>query len=240
MLDAIAFDADDTLWHNMQLFASTENRFKDLLAGYHEPSWIEKRLFETEMRNLEVFGYGIKGFTLSMIETAIDLSEGRISGREIQAILDLGRSMLAHPIELFDHAEETVRLLSASHELILITKGDLFDQESKLARSGLGDCFHHVEIVSRKDEETYRTILGKHSIHPDRFLMVGDSLKSDILPVVALGAQAVHVPFEITWAHEEVPSDLLSRLYFHTIDHLGELPKIVSLIEGQLPAPEVV
>ena len=236
MLDAIAFDADDTLWHNIQLFVSTETEFKDLLAEYCGPELIERHLFETQTRNLDVFGYGIKGFTLSMIETAIELSDGRVSGQEVRAIISLGREMLASPIELLEHAENTVRQLSKSHDLILITKGDLFDQESKLARSGLGDCFQHIEIVSRKDVETYRTILEKHAIVTNRFLMVGDSLRSDIVPVVTMGAHAVHVPFKITWAHEEVPEQALVRHFFHTIDHLGELPGIVSVIEERLPA----
>jgi len=228
MFDLIAFDADDTLWHNMQLFVSTENRFKELLSKHHEPAWIEKRLFETELRNLEHFGYGIKGFTLSMIETAVELSEGRVTGDEVSRIIELGKEMLASPIELFDQTEETIRALAASRDLMMITKGDLFDQEAKLARSGLGDHFAHVEVVSQKVPDTYRSILERHGVEPASFLMIGDSLKSDVLPVLAIGGHAIHIPFEITWAHEEPEEREIEGKSYHSVASIGDVPALLA------------
>ncbi len=217
---AIAFDADDTLWHNETYFRSTEAAFRALLRPYHEDAWIDARLFETEMRNLKRYGYGIKAFMLSMIETAIELTESRISAGEIQQILKLGQDMLARPVELLPHVEEVLRALQGRTRLILITKGDLLDQESKLARSGLGDCFEAIEVVSEKDVATYGALLKRHGIAPEQFLMIGNSVKSDILPILALGAQAVHIPCEDTWVFERVEGDLPD---FPVLEHLGEL-----------------
>src|SRR6478672_3740029 len=151
MFEVIAFDADDTLWHNETVFQATEKQFAELLARHHPADWVRERLFATEMKNLQHFGYGIKGFTLSMIETAIDLTEGNISGDEIRQILAWGHEMLRAPVQLLDGVRETVEALSTEHRLMLLTKGDLFDQESKLARSGLGDYFSEVQIVSEKN-----------------------------------------------------------------------------------------
>mgnify|MGYP000868650424 FL=1 len=200
--DIIAFDADDTLWHNERMYAATEEKFVDLLAKYHDRESISERLFETEMRNMRSLGYGAKAFTLSMIETAIQLSSGQISADEIGQVLQSGRDILTAEVDLFPHVSETVPLLAQKHPLMLITKGDLLDQESKLARSGVADCFRHVEIISDKNAASYRRIFERYEIDASKFLMVGNSLKSDILPVLELGAHAVHIPFEITWAHE--------------------------------------
>lgn len=200
----IAFDADDTLWHNEHLYLDTYDKFKQQLRPYHHDEWIEKRLNETEIRNLQHFGYGIKGFTLSMIETAIELSEGRISGNEIQTIIEFGREMTKAPVVLLEGVCETIAKLAESYELMLITKGDLFDQEAKIARSGLGDHFNRIEVVSEKNAEIYRRIIARHGIAPERFLMVGNSLKSDILPVIAIGGRAVFIPYRTTWFHERV------------------------------------
>jgi putative hydrolase of the HAD superfamily len=203
----IAFDADDTLWHNESLFALSQQSFRELLSPYVADGMehIDQRLFATEIRNLQRYGYGIKGFTLSMIETAIDLTDGRITGIEIKRLIDLAHGMLAAPVELLEGVAETVATLAErGYTLMVITKGDLFDQESKLARSGLGDHFRHVEIVSEKDERTYRALLTRHGIAPGEFLMVGNSVRSDILPVLAVGGRAVHVPYHITWQHEAV------------------------------------
>lgn len=221
MIRVIAFDADDTLWHNEIHFRSTEAAFRDLLRPYHDQAWIDARLFETEMRNLRRYGYGIKAFMLSMIETALELTEGRITGAEIQRILDLGQDMLAQPVELLPHAAECLKALGGRHRLWLITKGDLLDQESKLARSGLGDHFEEVAVVSEKDEATYRDLLARRGVAPGAFLMVGNSVKSDILPVLALGAHAVHIPYETTWVHEHVEGALPD---FPELPHLGLLP----------------
>ncbi|HSR66793.1 MAG TPA: HAD family hydrolase [Acidobacteriota bacterium] len=221
--DLIAFDADDTLWHNLDLFTRTEERFAQMLSAYHDPQWIAQRLIETERRNLEIFGYGVKGYTLSMIETAVELSEGRVTGKEIERILEFGKAMLKAPIDLLPHVEETVRALYRRIPLMIITKGDLFDQEAKIARSGLADFFEHVEIVSEKEPETYRRILKRYSIVPERFLMVGNSLKSDVLPVLSLGGRAVHVPYHDTWVNELADEKKVRDADYDELDHLGQL-----------------
>ncbi len=232
MFDIIALDADDTLWHNEPLYTKTQEKFCQLLKPYHDLEWIQKRLNETEIRNLEIFGYGVKGFILSMIETAIELSEGRISGREIQEIINLGRQMLQAPIELIEHVKETIPRLSRLYPLMLITKGDLFDQETKIARSGLADCFKHVEIVSEKTTEVYRAILKKYRFDPKRFLMVGNSLKSDILPVLAIGGQAVFIKYPTTWAHEAVDETEVRRAGYFEIDHIGEIFELLENLQN--------
>lgn len=204
MFELIAFDADDTLWHNESVFQATQAQFAALLSPYHPAEWVQQRLFATEIRNLQHFGYGVKGFVLSMIETAIELTEGKISGGEIGSIIDWGMQMLRAPVQLLEGVRETVEILSPRHRLMLLTKGDLFDQESKLARSGLGEHFSSVEIVSEKNPATYRKIIARAGIEPSRFLMIGNSLKSDVLPAMDAGAMAIHIPYEMTWAHEQV------------------------------------
>lgn len=207
MVTTIGFDADDTLWHNENHFADIQEMFRRILSHYHAADWIDRKLLETERRNLEYFGYGAKGFALSMIETAIELTEGRITGAEIQQLINAVKGLLRGPTALLDGAKEVVSSLAQTYRLLLITKGDLFEQEAKLARSGLADLFHAVEIVSEKNTETYQRILTKHGVRASEFLMVGNSVRSDILPVVELGGHAVHVPYHLTWAHEvvEVP-----------------------------------
>lgn len=222
MIRTIAFDADDTLWHNESCYRDAEAWFRGLLAPYHDGDWVQERLLATETRNLAHFGYGIKSFVLSMIETAVELTEGRISGGEVQRIVDLGREMLTHPVEPLPHVQETLAALQGRYHLLVITKGDLLDQESKLARSGLGRYFSGMEVVSEKDEAAYQAVFARRGIPPSEFLMVGNSLKSDILPVVALGAQAVHVPAATTWSHEHVEDADAST--FATLEHLGQLP----------------
>jgi putative hydrolase of the HAD superfamily len=232
MFDVIAFDADDTLWHNEMLYSITQDKFKQLLSRYRSTNGIDRVLYETEMRNLRHYGYGIKSFTLSMIETAIELSGGRVRGREIREIIDLAREMLEAPVQLLEGVQEVVHTLSASHPLMIITKGDLFDQESKIARSGLADYFTYVDIVSHKTEDTYKTLLAKHNIHPERFLMVGNSLKSDILPIVAIGSQAVYIPYHITWAHELVVNPGKNRTGYFELEHIGQLPVLVEKLSN--------
>jgi putative hydrolase of the HAD superfamily len=209
MITTIAFDADDTLWHNERIFLAAKDKYSDLLAEYHDREWIEKRLDEAESRNILHFGYGIKGFTLSMIETACELTEGRITGNEITKIIGFAREMLASPIDLLEGVRETIGELASKYSLMLITKGDLFDQEAKLARSGLGDRFDRVEIVSRKAPEIYREIITRNNISAPEFVMVGNSLKSDILPVLEVGGRAVCVPYETEWFHEKVSEEEL-------------------------------
>lgn len=227
MFEMIAFDADDTLWHNEPHFNHTHEKFRDLLAHYHDAEWIEKRLVETEIRNLHLFGYGIKGFTLSMIETAIELTEGRIGGNEIEQILTFGKAMLAEPLQLLEDVANIIELLGQYCPLMIITKGDLFDQETKVARSGLADRFRHIEIVSEKNPQTYQRILERYQITPEKFLMIGNSLKSDVLPVLTIGGKAIHIPYQTTWEHERVSAEQLSQHRIHALSHIGNLPEFL-------------
>ena len=226
----VGFDADDTLWHNESIFEQTHTRYRALLAQYHDAATVDRTLFATEIRNLELYGYGVKGFTLSAIETAIQLTAGKIRADEIQELIELGRQMLSHPVELLDGAADILARLSARHRLLVITKGDLRDQERKLANSGLSQYFERVEIVSEKDAATYQRILRSHEIAAQQFLMVGNSLKSDILPVLALGGAAAFVPYELTWAHERVVEVPSSNLRFFQLKSLHELPGIVDAL----------
>ncbi|WOD07333.1 HAD family hydrolase [Marinomonas sp. GJ51-6] len=210
-INTIAFDADDTLWRNEDIFIHAQDEFIKLLLPYHEESYIRSHLAEIQVSNLENFGYGVKGFTLSMIETAIELTEGRVSGSETHEIIQLAKCMLASPVELLPNIETVLQELKGKFKLLVITKGDLLDQESKLARSGIADYFDIIEVVSEKTEEAYRQILERHKISTEQFLMVGNSLKSDILPILDLGAQAVHIPYHSTWEHEQVAEHTLSN-----------------------------
>ncbi len=223
MLDLIAFDADDTLWHTEHLYSDAEARFAELLAPYGVTGPIEQKLFATESANLRFFGFGIKSFALSMIETAIRLTDGHISGHDIQRVIDLAKGMLSADVQLLDHAEDAVLSLSQSFPLMIITKGDLLDQESKIERSGLGRHFKYIEIVSDKTRDSYAALLARHNLRPEGFLMVGNSLRSDVLPVLALGARAVHVPYRLTWAHERVSPEELAGVQVVELEHLGQL-----------------
>lgn len=225
----IAFDADDTLWVNEPNYRETEERFCKILESYISQQEIAEKLFETEMRNLKLFGYGAKGFMLSMIETALEISQFRISGKDIQRIIDLGKNLLQKPIELLEGVEEVLAELQHRYVLLLLTKGDLLDQETKLARSGLADYFNHIEIVSDKTEDTYRGFFKKLDIQPREFLMIGNSLKSDILPVVEIGAQAIHVPFHTTWQHEEVAEENIEQNKFLRVKSIKD---ILHLLQG--------
>ena len=230
---SIGFDADDTLWHNQPIFERSYDKFRDLLARFHDREEAAEILIGNEMRNLDLYGYGIKGFTLSAIETAIQLSDGQIRADEISQLLDAAKEMLAHPVELLDGVEETLAELSGSHRLFLITKGDLRDQQRKLEKSALARFFQHIEILAEKDIASYRRICGRHGIDPANFLMVGNSLKSDILPVLALGAAGAHIPYHVTWAGElaEEPTENLDRLF--KLSHMSELPGIVRTLRGE-------
>jgi putative hydrolase of the HAD superfamily len=231
MLDLIAFDADDTLWHTEHLYSDAQERFGQLLAPYGVTDAIEQKLFATESANLRFFGFGIKSFALSMIETAIALTGGKISGHDIQRVIDLAKSMLSADVQLLEHAEETVTRLAQDFPLMIITKGDLLDQESKIERSGLGKHFKHVEIVSDKTPASYATLLARHNLRPARFLMVGNSLRSDVLPVLAIGGQAVHIPYRLTWAHERVSPEELNGAKYAELENLGQLPELVASLK---------
>ena len=226
-LSTIGFDADDTLWQNEQFFRLTERRFAELLVDHAPAEDLTSRLLEAEKRNLAHYGFGIKGFTLSMVETAIEVTGGRVPATVIRDILDAGREMLSHPVEPLPFAHEALERLSGDYRIVLITKGDLFDQERKLAQSGLGDFFDAVEIVSDKKAETYQRIFSRHGDGPERSMMVGNSLKSDVLPALEAGSWGVHVPHELTWVleHAGAPADAPR---FRQLDHLGGLADLVA------------
>jgi putative hydrolase of the HAD superfamily len=220
--ELIAFDADDTLWHNERFFRLTQDRFAALLAGHAARDHLGERLLAAERRNLGHYGFGIKGFVLSMIETAIEVTEERVPASVIAELIAAGHEMLRHPIELLPHARETLTTLKGDHRILLITKGDLLDQERKLAQSGLGDFFDGVEIVSHKTAGVYADIFRRHGVLPAKAVMVGNSLRSDILPVLEIGGWGVHVPHELTWELErDEPPRANPR--FHALNDLGGL-----------------
>lgn len=219
----IGFDADDTLWHNETIFERVHERYRALLSRYHDAATVDRTLFATEMRNLEIYGYGIKGFTLSSIETAIELTGGKISADEIRTIIGLGQEMLHHPVELLPGVTDVLAAVAPTHQLLLITKGDLRDQERKLAKSGIAALFRGIEIISEKNEATYAAILARRGIAPAEFMMVGNSLKSDILPVLALGGAAIHVPYQLTWEYERTTALPEAPDRFHQITTIREL-----------------
>lgn len=227
----VVLDADDTLWHNMNLFVDTHERYARLLEPFvDDVTLLEAALNETERRNIEHFGYGIKGFTLSMVETAVEVSDGRVSGEAIQAIIDLGREMLAAPVELLPQVAEVVEFLSERYRLGVITKGDLLNQETKVARSGLADFFDFVEVVSEKDVGTYRSVLQRQGVQPSELVMVGNSLKSDIAPILEMGGRAVYVPYAVTWVHEEadLEPEWLAPGRFRQLASLKALPGLLA------------
>lgn len=230
-LAAIAFDADDTLWHNERFFRLTHDHFAALLADYAGRDHLEERLLAAERRNIGRYGFGIKGFVLSMIETALEVTEDRVPGKVIGELIAVGHEMLNHPIELLPHAREAIAALQGRYPLLVITKGDLMDQERKVAQSGLGEMFDGVEIISDKTPAAYAGIFRRREITPTAAMMVGNSLKSDVLPVLALGGWAVHVPHDVTWAleHEVAPAD---DPRFRLIDDLSQLPPVIEQIEA--------
>jgi len=220
-ITAIGFDADDTLWVNETYFRKTEEAFGLLLSGYETPNQIDQLLFLKEMENLPKYGYGIKGFVLSMIECALEISQGKISTSHLSQILQWGKEMIEHPVELLPGVPEVLEKLSKTHRLLVLTKGDLLDQERKLERSGLDPFFHHVEVLSDKQPSNYKRLLDHLEIDPKNFLMVGNSIKSDILPVLQIGAHAIHIPFHTTWQHEIVSPSADDT--FITLDQMLDL-----------------
>lgn len=229
LLTTIGFDADDTLWQNEQFFRLTQDRFADLLADYVDAEHLSERLLAAEKRNLGHYGFGIKGFTLSMIETALDVTDHKVPGEVIHDILMAGRDMLRHPIELLPGVRETITELAADYRILLVTKGDLLDQERKLAQSGLGEMFDGVEIVSDKTAQVYRRIWDTHADGPERSMMVGNSMKSDVVPAIETGAFGVYVPHEVTWELEHAPKPLAHPRY-REITTLSELPTLIAEI----------
>ncbi|MCA9950027.1 MAG: HAD hydrolase-like protein [Anaerolineales bacterium] len=233
--DVIAFDADDTLWHNERYYHHAQDEFKRLMLPYANAAQVEETLYTTEVANLPTLGFGIKAFILSMIETAVSLTNGRISGTEIQNILDLSKTMLPAKMELFDHVANVIDQLSQTYPLMIITKGDLLDQELKIERSGIAAYFQYAEIVSHKNVAAYGALLERHQIQPERVLMVGNSLRSDIRPLLDLGAAAVYIPNTLTWTHETAVARPVTNPNFYEIEHIGLLPDLLA----ELTAPAI-
>ena len=227
LIDLVALDADDTLWHNEPLYTSARERFCALLTRYQPEGIPDERLHQVEMRNLQHFGYGVKGFVLSMIETAIELTDGRLESGDVRAIIGFGHEMLAAPVTLLEGVRDAIEELATSFPLILITKGDLLHQETKLAGSGLGRHFTGIEIVSEKNADLYRSVMRRHGVESSRFVMVGNSLRSDILPALEAGAHAVYIPYEGTWIHEHVAPEHLRDAAYHEIAAIRELPGLL-------------
>lgn len=228
-LTTIGFDADDTLWHNERFFQMTQAHFAELLAGHADKDHLMERLLAAEKRNIQHYGYGIKGFTLSMIETAIEVTDDHVPASVIRQIIEAGQDMLAHPIELLPHARAAIEDVADSHRVVLITKGDLIDQERKLAQSGLGELFDHVEIVSEKAPSVYREIFDRCGDGPDTAMMVGNSMRSDVVAAIRAGAWGVYVPHGLVWEveHAETPSD---NPRFREIADLGDLGHLVDTL----------
>ena len=232
MFDVIAFDADDTLWENEVFYTQAKRWLGGLLEEYVDVQVLVNALEETEMRNIHHFGYGIKSFTLSMVETAIRATQCRVKPDEILQIVEHSKDMLRREPQHFERVVETLEELSQVYDLMLITKGDLFEQENKIARSALRRYFKFIEVVGSKTSETYRGIMHKYGIEPEGFLMVGNSLRSDILPVLEAGGQAVYVPYENTWAHENAVDEGDTPGRYHTVEHLGELPELLKKLSA--------
>ena len=227
-IKVIGFDADDTLWVNETYFRDAELEFAKLLGAYETANKIDQELFKKEMDNLELYGYGVKGFVLSMVEMALEISNYNVSSKTIEAILNIGKNMINKPVELLDGVEEVLKALSKNYRLILATKGDLLDQERKLEKSGLIDYFHHIEVLSDKKEANYSKILNHLDINPSEFLMIGNSLKSDILPLVNIKAHAIHIPFHTTWAHEQVSEKESNGKAYKTVSSLRDILKFLN------------
>jgi putative hydrolase of the HAD superfamily len=229
-IEVVAFDGDDTLWHSESHFVDAHARFVALVSPYFDgdPGVIDERVVATERANLAIYGYGAKAFTLSLIESAIELTAGRVTSGEISAILDVGKRLLDHPVELLDGVDEVVaRLADDRYRLIVVTKGDLFHQEAKVAGSGLADMFSRVEIVSEKDVSTYRRVMDEAGVAPANFLMIGNSVRSDILPVIELGGHAAHLPYVYTWELEHVADSDAERMGFHELTSIRQVPELL-------------
>lgn len=227
-LKVIAFDADDTLWVNEPYFREAEEKFCSLLEDYLPHHSISQELFKTEMQNLALYGYGVKGFMLSMIETAMRVSNNTVPQSIIEKAIQYGKDLLGKPIEILDGMEEALHLLKKKYRLVVATKGDLLDQERKLKKSGLEHYFHHIEIMSDKQEADYHKLIRHLDIRPEEFLMIGNSLKSDVMPVLAIGGHAVHIPYHITWAHEKT-EQTIEHINFRRAETIKDiLPDLLS------------
>lgn len=224
-IKVIGFDADDTLWVNETYFRDAEQEFAKLLSKFETPNKIDQELYKIELKNLPLYGYGVKGFMLSMVEIALELSNYSLSNKTLEKILDIGKDMINKPVDLLDDVEEVLQKLSKKYKLIVATKGDLLDQERKLEKSGLLKYFHHIEVLSEKESTNYIKLLNHLDIKPLEFLMIGNSLKSDILPLIEIGAQAAHIPFHTTWQHETVEDSAGNGKNYLTLDVLKDIFK---------------
>ena len=227
-IKVIGFDADDTLWINETYFRDAELEFAKLMAPYETANKIDQELFKKEMENLPLYGYGIKGFVLSMVEMAVEISNQTVSNQTITKILNIGKDMLNAPVDLLDGVEAVLKQLSKDYKLIVLTKGDLLDQERKLEKSNLTSYFHHIEVMSDKQDANYSKVLDHLDIESSAFLMIGNSLKSDILPLINIGAEAIHIPFHTTWLHEQVGEEETRNKAYKTITSLSELKMILN------------
>ncbi len=225
-LKVIAFDADDTLFVNEPYFQETEQKFCALMSDYLSEQGLSQELFKTEVDNLHLYGYGIKGYTLSMIEAALKISNNTLSVEAIERIIVFGKELLQRPIELLDGVEETLKSLHGNYKLVVATKGDLKDQRRKLHDSGLGAYFHHIEVMSDKQEKDYSDLLNRLEIKPKEFFMIGNSLKSDVLPVLGIGGYAVHVPYHTTWEHEKI-NHKVNHPNFRTLEKISDVLEIL-------------
>jgi putative hydrolase of the HAD superfamily len=223
-IKVIAFDADDTLWHNEAYFQEAEKKFCALLENFLPQHTVSRELLKTEIENIQLYGYGIKGFMLSMVETAIRITDGRIESGAIMTIIGYGQEILTKPVQIIDGVEDVLKALRGPYRLVMATKGDLLDQERKLRKSGLETFFHHIEIMSDKKEDDYRRLIKRLDIQPDEFVMIGNSIKSDVLPVLNIGGHGIHIPYHITWEHEKIDT---------TVDHANfrQVEKIKSILE---------
>jgi putative hydrolase of the HAD superfamily len=227
-LDLIAFDADDTLWHNLIHFDAAERQFGQMLANFADATVATKALMEAEKRHIPVYGFGVKGFTLSMIETALTVSGGAVDSATLQKLIEMGRHMLDHDIELLPHVEDTLKALQGQHRLLLVTKGDLHHQERKVLASGLASYFEAIEIVSDKTPETYSKICKRHRAAPEKTLMAGNSIRSDVLPMIEAGGYGVYVPFSILWDHEHEDVPAATKRFYQVEDLRG----LKAIVEG--------
>lgn len=233
MIETIAFDADDTLWHNEMLFSEAEQLFHEILADYADAETTRSKMREIEHKNIKLFGYGVKGFTLSLVETAIELTEGHIDAAGIHRIIGIGKSMLTAPVLLLDGVRQTLEALHGQYELLVITKGDLKHQQEKLKASALGRYFSRVEILAEKDPDAYQDIVIRHGITPERFMMIGNSLKSDVLPVLAIGGHAVHIPYHTLSYLEHVEETDIASPRFHLLESITNLPGLLRQLQNK-------
>ena len=232
MIEVVGLDADDTLWESEVHFVDVEGRFRALVGKYDIDGDVKQHLYDVERANLEYFGYGVKSFTLSMIETAIMLSDGAVSGDDVAEIVGWGKEMMVHPIDLLDGVRETVEQLAEQYTVVVMTKGDLLHQEAKVAQSGLADLVDGVDVMAEKDAATYQRIFERRGIDPDRFVMVGNSVRSDILPIRELGGHAIHIPHGHTWEFEVDDTATPDRDGYHLLRSITEVPALIASLGG--------